>query len=541
MLSGFEQITWKYAAAIVALISFVINLIVLTDYLKSPFSNFLLWDAASYWKWALEIAGGNWLGTSIFHQTPLYPYLLSFFLTIFGQNLLPIYIFQSLLSAASSALVCSTVMKITDNKWVGLLAGLLYSFYGMQVFYTTKILTECTAVFFALLTVRLLLSERFLISTLYSGISFGLLLLIKPHFLLAVPLILPYYFIRFKEDCVKHKLKRFVCFIIPMMLVVSVVTIRNYYVGKDLVAISSNGGENFYIGNHDKATGTYIPIEGTSSDIATAEIDIIGLANEQTGKQLTRSQVSKYWFGKGLSFIVNNPAEYLGLEWTKFKDAFSGVELVNMYVLKFEKKNLTQSLALPFVNFYLLFPLFFVGLVAAIKQWRKYYLIILMFLINILNILIFFYDSRFMVVAMPFMIMLSGTGLWIIYSKIFRAPSLKKAVYQPLTLVLVVGIFLLTSVYIRDKKFSDLDWRMWMSLGDIYYGLGQYDKSLELYIKSSGMKKDNCMPVFGACKALHKLGNTTLAFQIYNSTFEKIPPDDKRTILRDSDLDPLRK
>ena len=36
-------------------------------------------DEASYERWALEIAGGDWVGEEVFFQEPLYPYWLGTF------------------------------------------------------------------------------------------------------------------------------------------------------------------------------------------------------------------------------------------------------------------------------------------------------------------------------------------------------------------------------------------------------------------------------------------------------------------------------
>jgi 4-amino-4-deoxy-L-arabinose transferase-like glycosyltransferase len=537
---GFKDFVSNHLILLIACVSFTINLIVLIDYQKSPFSKFLLWDAASYWKWALEIAKGNWTGDSIFHQAPLYPYLLSVFIKVFNQNLIPLYLFQSVLSAASSALICSTSIKLTDNKRTGILTGLLYSFYGLQIFYTTKILTECTAIFIIVLFVRLLISSKLLNSTLFSGITLGLLLLLKPQFLIVVPFIILYFYIRFRQTGLKYVLKKCAYFLVPLALIISFVTARNYYVGREFVLISSNGGENFYIGNHDKATGTYVPVEGISSDIAYQNADIVDAAQAASERKLTRSEVSKYWFDRGVSFIVSNPSKYISLEWTKLKDIFSGEELVNMYIMEFEKKNLTRSLNLGFINFYALFPLFCVGLIAALRFWNKYYLVIIMIFANFLNMMIFFCDSRFMLVTMPFFILLSATGLSKVIDTFFKLKDFKKAVLHRSSIVLYAGLILLLSIYIRDKKFPSQEWYMWMTLGEVYYGLDQFQKSLELFIKSSEMNKNSCMPVFGVCKSIYKIGNKELAAQVYNSTFEKIPPDDKKTILRDDELNPVR-
>ena len=43
---------------------------------------------------------------------------------------------------------------------------------------------------------------------------------------------------------------------------------RNYAVSGDVVLIASHGGLNLYIGNHDRADGTYTPVPGITPSIA---------------------------------------------------------------------------------------------------------------------------------------------------------------------------------------------------------------------------------------------------------------------------------
>lgn len=54
------------------------------------------------------------------------------------------------------------------------------------------------------------------------------------------------------------------------------------------------------------------------------------------------------------------------------------------------------------------------------------------------------------------------------------------------------------------------------------------------------MKKTECMPVFGVSKTLYKMGQNDLAMQIFKSTFQKVEPDEKKTIMRDRYFDVLR-
>lgn len=530
----------KHALLIVAMVASLVNLVVLIDYRSSPYSNFLLWDAANYWGWALQIAGGNLLGNSIYHQSPLYPYLLSVFVSLFGENPAPVYLFQAILSVLTSVTVYSIGLRISGSRIAALISGLMYALYGMQVFYATKVLSECVTAFIVVMTIRLLLSRRMLYSVVISGLFTGLLILVKPHFLMAVPFLIIYKLAEYKRYGLQKTIINCLFYLAVLSLVVSVVTIRNYYVCREFVLVSGNGGENFYIGNNKNANGTYVPVEGVSTDIAFQNEDVVSVARSQSGMNLTRSEVSKYWFDKGIEFISHEPLRYLKLELTKLIDIFSGAELTNMYLMGFEKRELTKTFGIAFVSFYMLFPFFCAGLAISLRMWRKNVLLYIMLVVNIASMLIFFYDTRFMVITMPCVILLSGSGLYRMASEIRKNGFIKKTFMQPLFIAFTAGIVLLCFIIPRDKSFPSQDWRMYMSLGDISYGLNDTDRSLEYYLKSSELNKTNCMPVLAACKAIFKKGNMDVAANLYNSTIRTAGSDVLRTVLRDRDFDALR-
>ncbi|MDD5672584.1 MAG: glycosyltransferase family 39 protein [Chitinivibrionales bacterium] len=525
---------------ILIVISLIVNMTVLADYCKSPFAKDPVWDANTYWKWAQEITSGNWLGSKIFHQTPLYPYFLSFFVLIFGKALIPIYLAQSLLSTGSALLVYSITKTISGKKVAGFIAGLLFVFYGMQVFYFTKILSECLSIFLMLLTTRLLLIEKPSTKQLISaGIAAGLLIIAKPYFILAVPLVLLYLSFHGKHDSMRHLFLRLTQFLLPIMALMAIVAIRNYAVEKDFVLISSNGGENFFIGNHEKADGVYAPVEGISRDIEYQNEDVNQLAEHETGHLMKRSEVSSFWFRQGVSFIRHHPKTYLKLEWTKLKFMFSGAERSTMHYLYFEKKNITASYAIPFINFYLLFPLFAAGFLLALSQWKRYILLIAFLLVNMLNILIFFYDTRFMLLAMPYWIILGGVAAWHI-GQTAKTAGFLKALLRPATIILFITAGLAVYIYSSDAKVNKPDWHMYMTLGDINLDLNDLEAARKAYTQSSSLNQNDWMPVFGISKVYFRKGNKDIAAQLYNEAFPNLKADFKKMVLRDKDLEPVR-
>jgi len=523
-------------------ISLAVNLFVLMDYSKSPFSKIPVWDADIYWKWAQRIAAGDFLGNTIFHQTPLYPYFLSLILLIFGKTLAPIYIVQAILGACSALLVCSITKRVSEIMGAGFISGILFAFYGMQVFYNTKILSECLSVFLLLLTTRLLLAETFSRKLLITaGTTTGLLLIAKPHLMLAVPLTLLYLSFLEKHQhpnprCLFTKL---IQFLLPVIVLIAIVAMRNYAVGGDFVLISSNGGENFYIGNHKNAGGVYAPVEGISQDIEYQNEDVNALAEQKTGYRMKRSEVSSYWFRQGVAFILHHQKEYLKLEWTKLMCIFSGAERSTMYHLYFEKKNITKSYSIPLVNFYLLFPLFLSGFLLALLRWKRYVIVFAFLLVNMLNILVFFFDTRFMLLVMPYWIILGGVAAWNIGKSVITA-GVVKTLLRPVSIFLIFATALTAFIYSSDAKVKKPDGQMYLALGYINLNLNDLDAALKAYSQSSCLNMNDWMPAFGVSQVLYRKGNKKAAAQLYNDAFRNLSDDFKKLVLRDNDLNPIR-
>src|SRR5690242_7503183 len=63
--------------AVVCAVALVVRLAVFWQVHADPNIDQLSGDGAAYWQWATRIAGGEWIGSEVFYQTPLYPYFLA--------------------------------------------------------------------------------------------------------------------------------------------------------------------------------------------------------------------------------------------------------------------------------------------------------------------------------------------------------------------------------------------------------------------------------------------------------------------------------
>ena len=63
-------------ALVIFAVALAVRLIHIWQIKPSPFFDILLGDANGYDQWAQRLAAGDWIGSDVFYQAPLYPYFL---------------------------------------------------------------------------------------------------------------------------------------------------------------------------------------------------------------------------------------------------------------------------------------------------------------------------------------------------------------------------------------------------------------------------------------------------------------------------------
>ena len=100
----------------------------------SPFFDVLLGDSRGYDEWAQRIAAGDWLGTDVFYQAPLYPYFLGAIYATLGRDLLIVRVVQIVLGSAACVCLGLAGARLFSRR-TGLVAGLMLALYAPAVFF----------------------------------------------------------------------------------------------------------------------------------------------------------------------------------------------------------------------------------------------------------------------------------------------------------------------------------------------------------------------------------------------------------------------
>jgi tetratricopeptide (TPR) repeat protein len=166
---------------------------------RSPFFQALLGDARGYDEWARRIAGGDWIGSDVFYQAPLYPYFVGVVFTLFGHNLLALRIVQAIIGAASCGLLGLAGRRFFSER-VGIVAGWALAVYAPAIFFDALIQKSVLDSFFLTLSLwltgRLLDGPRDRRSWLGLGLAMGGLSLTRENALVFDAVILGWALIR---------------------------------------------------------------------------------------------------------------------------------------------------------------------------------------------------------------------------------------------------------------------------------------------------------------------------------------------------------
>lgn len=398
-------------------------------------------DGYSYYIWAKDIASGDLLGNKAFMKWPFYAYFLAFLFKIFGENIALVYMFQFILGAISCVLTY-LIAKIMFNRAVGVIAAVLFASYGMFIFYEGLLMYAGLSLFFNLLLflffLRLQASDR-KVNFFLAGILLGVCTITQGNIIifgiLALLLILS-----------KQKLKpkkliyNFLVFFTGLLLVIGLVTLRNYIAEKDFVLISGNLGIAFYCGNNPESDGIFsYPLYITpNQDSMFRDTRII--AKLSLGKEPKTSEVSRFWFNKSIDFIKNRPLDYFKLLLKKIIYLYSPREFVHDWEFSLIKNNI-GIFKVVFLDLRLIMPFVLLGMILGLARIKENALLYLILAALTFSVTLFFVAAKYRIAIVPYFIIFSSLGIYEIlkagWQKNFRKAG---------ELCIVVVIISLTSV-----------------------------------------------------------------------------------------------
>ncbi len=388
-------------------------------------------DASGYDKIAVNLLENNGFSTSesfpyapdIF-RTPMYPFFLAAFYTIFGYKPYMAILFQ-LIIGSMTCILTYKIAGIFFNEKIAFLAGLLTAFEYSSILYSNKLLTDTLFTF--LLIVHIYFLVKFLTTNknkwlVYSGVFLGVSTLCRLVSVYFFIFLIAIFFLHFRKSLRKGIIKYSILTLV-FLLTITPWMVRNYTVsGKFLVSSVQERVWYWHLPRLIKS----LSIEGSSSQqierVPNPNGDPSETRNENMGMSTERNIIDaglpdakRYIAGMVRFFTILGSSQYpqmLGLPYYRIKPNAAVLEGAKIAI---QKKNILEWF---FICFSLSFLIFLYstmcfGIYAAIRE--KNFLKIALFI----SIIAYFviatgpvsFTERYRLPIMPYIILLSGYGI----------------------------------------------------------------------------------------------------------------------------------
>jgi superkiller protein 3 len=500
------------------LISLLIRLIFHSQIISTPVFYGLVQDSQEFDNFAIQILNGNFSYHDLIYLNALYPFFLALIYAIFGHYHLPVIIIQGIIDSISCLLIYNISVKLF-NKKVGFIAGLIYAFYGIAIFYTGVLLASTLIISLTLLFINLLLiahKTKKLNLFFIAGLFFGLVFLARQNIILFI-IILPVWFFRYVKkfkDTIKPG-QNFIGFLLGFIVIISLITIRNYSIEKRLYPFSSHGGINFYIGNNSKATGQFMSPNGISQSPIEQVRSSISYVQKEYGAEISPSKISHYWFNKGLNFIKDSPVQALSITFKKFI-LFWRKEEIPLNINYHFTKTLVPILKLPWISFGFITPLAIWGIFLSLRRKKDVLLIILYIFSYMISIILFFVCARYRLPVVPFLIIFSSYTLYE-YIKSIKMKQFKTILSSIIILIILFAGININFLYFQSLFDPSVDHN---NLGTVYIKQGLLNKAILEFNKVIELNPKHVQAHYNLGFAYYKQGQLNKAIIEYQKAIE---------------------
>jgi len=267
-------------------------------------------DMKFYHDWAMRIAAGKWTDGQAFYGLPGYAYAAAAFFAVLGPSPFPLGVLQCALDALTAAFMARLGAHIFATEkpsqgalGIGLTAALAWVFFQPAQTFSIILMPTAwvVAAFWGLvLWLATMKPHPSWWTWLAIGLLAGVVSMIVATILLLLPLVIVAIVLQAGAgQTVQLRLRSAIFSIV--LLFAGVFTgcapawVHNYFIAHEPVLLSAHGGLNYWIGNNPVATGYPKIPPGLRASQEGLLKDSITLARQETGRPLTRSEVSAYW------------------------------------------------------------------------------------------------------------------------------------------------------------------------------------------------------------------------------------------------------
>jgi tetratricopeptide (TPR) repeat protein len=447
-------------------VAFLVRLIYLITYSRSPFFQVHIADALFHDEWAQRILGGDIFSLKmpgVLYKAPLYPYFLAFGYLLSGKSSFLPMLLQVVMTAVS-CLILFLLGKRYFGARAGLVGALIYCFYFPSIYFAAEMEIPAVAIFLTLLSFHLVTMAHRALFVALSALVFGLSLLAVPTNGLLMPLYLGVLLQR--QGPTRRRARKGLLFVLLVLTTVAPSTLRNLIAGDRLTLISANGGINFYIGNNERYDDTVYLQPGYAFEDLYDEPRRLGGVDSFADRD-------RYWYGKAFAFIRAHPGREAALVLKKLVLYFADYEILRNTDTYYAKAH-SVFRSVPFVPASWILATGLVGLCLTIRRRVVWELGAFCALLA-LPCLIFFVTDRYRLPSMC---------VWALFSGAFvtSLAEMLKTRHWPTGVALLTGAACLAAVSnLNLFVVKNPEYRPHLNLGFIHETEKRYDQALAEY------------------------------------------------------------
>jgi len=300
-------------------------------------------DRTIYNEAARAVAQGHIWPEESFDYLPLYPWVLGACYAVFGERVIVAVMLGLVCDVLTVLCVLALARRIGAHPLVALAAGVLYALYPLAVAYSAITMpnTLNTTLVAALALALQSLDLRGAAWCFSVGILAGITALgfagALPFFAAGLAWILI-----FSPERMPVRWRGVALCLIGCALPLAPVALHNSRAEGRFVLLTTHGGFNFYMGNHERATGYPLRVRDFRMTARAMLEDAHRAVEQEEGRELTRAESSAWWAGQGRSFWKEHPRQALRLTLKKLALFWNFRDVDDLRVL--EQLRLTDGL-----------------------------------------------------------------------------------------------------------------------------------------------------------------------------------------------------
>ena len=508
---------WPLALAAIAVLAWAWRLLYLARLSRTPLGDSLGPDGQIYWDWSGYLIQHGPLGRNPFFMGPLYAYVLALLRTAFHLPIRGVLEVQSVLGAASVALLADAARRLT-NRGVGIAIGLIVALFGMGVFMDGLILMESLLFFLECLLLWQVVRLGSRGATPWQAAALGLLIgLLAAGRATAVLLLVPGTFVIVPPGATRRRAAIGAVALVAGFLAISApIAWRNHRVSGEWIPFTYNFGYNLYVGNNPEATGGFVWITGSQTHVIVGEhgdgaVDLDGreYLKKTRGLDLGPSASSRYWAAQALEWARRQPGRALQLAGRKLLLLWNRREVPQVENVD-EFRSLVGPIGLPFLgSFAFIGPLALAGLFMAPRRGRPGGFLVATVACVTAGIVPFFVTDRYRHHLVPAAVLLAALTLERLVALRRLAPRERAALLRMLALGAIV-VFLPAPGLSREKY----EWGLAADLGARWLEHDRPDLALAEFEKAVAIQGSGRLPHLAGATGAAERGELDLNLAI---------------------------